>query len=237
MTDDLDSGQSNGTPVSPNAGSSNGNGDSSGSFDARKLQSTIEALTRKLDEVDQRSKALQGDKDRGITKTKSEVDELKRKIAEIEKIKKTGLDDDGAIEEFSFREDVRAIKEQLSKLTSTQAPPAGNGANLAEETAKVFEEYKLDPNDPEAVSLLSLQGVDLVKAVSKLAIKRAQTPTSDSSEASAINGSPAKPAGVEALTKDYIKSMQAARGNKRLLSQIREDFKKKGVDIYNVDFT
>lgn len=185
---DMDSGQSNGTPASPNTGSSDGNGDSKSSFDASKLQSAFEALTKRLDEVDARSKSLQGDKDRGVNKAQEEVKELKRKIAEIEKLKGTGLDMDGAIEEYNFREDVRTIKDQLSKLGSAQTSPAGNGVNLVDEQAKVFEEYELNPNDPEAVSLLELRGTELIKAVSKLAIKKAKSTPPDSSEAPTLQG-------------------------------------------------
>lgn len=235
MTDELDSGQSGGTNQDTNSGGSKGNGDSSGSFDAAKLQSTIESLSRKLDEVDARSKALQGDKDRGVSQTKDEVKELKRKIAEIEKLKKNGLDEDGAIEEHSFREDIRAVKEQLSKLTSTQAQVTGNGPSLAEEQAQVFAEYKVDPNDPEAASLLSLKGVELVKEVSKLAIKRAKQSPPDSSEAGSIQGGPPAPKpGVEKLTEQYQKDLLAIpRGEDGRAQRIalKEKARKEGVPV------
>ena len=65
----------------------------------------------------------------------------------------------------------------------------GTSPNAADEAVSVFSEYNVDPNDPEAIPLLELRGTDLVKAVSKLAIKRAKQSTPDSSEAPSITGS------------------------------------------------
>ena len=233
---DMDSDQSGGTPASPNTGGSAGSGDSKSSFDASKLQSAFEALTKRLDEVDARSKSLQGDKDRGVNKAQEEVKELKRKIAEIEKLKKTGLDEDGAIEEYSFREDVRIIKDQLSKLGSAQTSPAGNGTSPADEQAKVFDEYSVDPNDPEAIPLLELRGTDLVKAVSKLAIKRAKQSTPDSSEAPSLSSGAPKPPGLSGLTQQYQSDMIAARGKPSLLKDIKEKARKAGVPVDSIAF-
>ncbi len=242
MTDnDLDSGQAVGTTQTTNSGGSKGNGDSSGSIDAAKLQSTIEALTRKLDEVDARSKALQGDKDRGVNQTKDEVKELKRKIAEIEKLKKTGLDEDGAIEEHSFREDIRAVKDQLTKLTSTQTQTAGNGEGSADDVARLFEKYGVPINDPESTPLLGLKGLELKSAVQDLALKRAKQSTLDSSEAGSLQGGPPAPkAGVEKLTEKYQSDLLAIpRGDagKAQRAALKEQARKDGVPVDRIGVT
>ncbi len=238
MQSNSDSDLTNGTSSSPNGEGSLGKGDSSGSVDALKLQSTLDALTKKLEEVDARSKALQSEKDRGITKTKSEVDDLKRKIAEIEKLKKSGLDEDGAIEEFSFREEIRSVREQLSKLNQAQPVTAGNSEKLVEEVQGVFNEFGVDPNDPEAVSLLSLQGAELVKAVGKLALKRASKPV-DSSEAPSLSGNPPPPSGVKELTEKYQKDILATPRGKAgdaLRKQLKEQARKNGVPVDSIAF-
>src|SRR5687767_14453150 len=152
---DVDSGQAAGTAGTPTPPSSSGAGDQQSSFDAAKLESTLEAIAKRLDEVDARSKSLQGDKDRGVNKTKKEVDELKRQIAEIDKLKKTGLTDENAIEEFTFREEVRSLREQLSKLNPVSPQAAGNGASGAVEQAKVISELQLDANSPDVISILA----------------------------------------------------------------------------------
>ena len=240
MQNNSDSDLSNGTSSSPNGEGSLGKGDSSGSVDALKLQSTIEALTKKLDEVDARSKALQSDKDRGITKTKSEVDDLKRKIAEIEKLKRSGLDEDGAIEELSFREEIRSIRDQLSKLNQAQPETAGNGKSLVEEVQSVFNEFGVDPNTPEAISLYNLKGTDLVKGVAKLAIKNQSKPTYDSSEATSLSGSPSKnDKTIDDLTKQYQKDILATPRGKSgdsARKALKEQAKKNGVPVDSIAF-
>lgn len=190
---DLDSSQTDGTPASPNTGGSAGNGDSGGSFDASKLQTTIEALTKRLDEVDSRSKALQSDKDRGITKTKSEVEELKRKFAEIEKLKKSGLDEDTAFEELSFRDEIRAVREQLKSLSPAQPSTAGNGAGAVADKAKVIADYGLDGNDPEVIAEIVGKNfnsqLEAENAALKLAYRRAKPTPSSVAASTAVVGS------------------------------------------------
>ena len=194
---DMDSDPAVGTPSSPNGGSSGGTGDSKSSIDAAKLQSTIEALTKKLDEVDARSKALQGDKDRAVTKTKSEVDELKRKIAEIEKLKKSGLDEDEALTELSFREEVRSLKDQLKSISPAQPEPAGNGKGSEVDVAKVLKEYSLDGNDPEVVAQILGKKfnseLEAENAALKLAYRRATPNPPSPAASSAFTGTPARP--------------------------------------------
>lgn len=239
QTNDLDSGNSNGTAGTPTPVSSEGKSDSSSSFDASKLQSAFDALTRKLDEVDARTKSLQGDKDRAVNKTKSEVDDLKRKIAEIEKLEKSGLDRDTALDEFSFREVVRDLKDQLGKLNPALPQPAGNSAGTAADAAKVLSEFQLDGNDPEVVAqvLSKVTEVEQVRAAAQLALKRANPNQPSPAAAGTLVGKPAPPPNVEELTKDYKKDMIAARGKPSELRAIKDKYIKLGVNIHEVDFS
>ncbi len=194
---DLDGDQTQGTPATPKAGSSQGNGDSNSSFDAPKLQTALEALTRRLDEVDQRSKALQGEKDRGINSTKKEVDELRRKFAEIEKLKKSGLDDEGAFEELTFRDEVRNLRQEISKLSPAQTQTPGKGEGAAVDVAKVISDYQLDGNDPEVIAeVLSKKfasPLEAENAALKLAYRRANPTPPTLGAAATLQGKPAAP--------------------------------------------
>jgi len=226
----VDSGQSNGTPASPNAGGSVGNGDSNGSNDASKLQSTIEALTKKLDEVDARSKALQSDKDRGVNKTKEEVTELKRKIAEIEKLKKAGLDEDGAIEELSFRDEIRAVRQQLSQLNPTPTQPAGNGNGQAVDKAKTLQEYGLSENDPDVATELSGKvfntALELENAALKIAYKRANKPQPDNSAAPAYqSGTPNTPPNEDKIYSELAELSKNYTANKSKIEALQARLK------------
>ena len=82
------------------------------------------------------------------------------------------------------------LNQIAAKLGIGNSPQTATGtsANAADEAVSVFQEYSVDPNDPEAIPFLELRGADLVKAVSKLAIKRAKQSTPDSSEAPSITG-------------------------------------------------
>jgi hypothetical protein len=146
-----------GTAENTNSASSQAGGDKQSSFDATKLQSTLEALSKKLDEVDKRSAALQGDKDRGVNKANSEVEALKKKIAELEKYRKAGYDDDSALEEMSFRETIHEVKSQLAELKSVSA---GNGAV---DVAKVVSDFGLSKDDPAVVAFLASRSFESVE--------------------------------------------------------------------------
>jgi hypothetical protein len=147
---DLDNGSTpDGTPVSPNIGSSQTQNASGGSFDAGKLQATLEKLATKLEEVDARSRSLQGEKDRGVAKTGKE----------IEKLTKGGLGLDEAVEEFDFRETVKQLKTQIGQINPVPAQSEGNGQSGAVDTAKVFGElFGADSlKDPALAPLLAKQ--------------------------------------------------------------------------------
>jgi hypothetical protein len=228
---DLDSGQSQGTSQNTNSGGSAGNGDKQSSFDAAKLQSTLEALGRKLDEVDARSKALQGDKDRDVKSTKKEVQELKRQIAEIEKLKSAGLEPDAAVEEH------RGLREQLNKLNPASNQPAGNGASGADERTRLIEELKLDGNDPKVMQAVRDEA-DFAKLAARLVtIKATAPPPPDPALAPPMQGSPAAPADAKQLIGDYQKEMLAVkRGDKTTLTQIKEKYRKLGVPVDTIAF-
>ena len=238
---DMDSDLQAGTPSSPSGGSSDGKGVSGGSFDAKTLQASIEALTKRLEEVDARSKALQGDKDRGIKKTNEEVSELKRKFAEIEKLKKSGMDDDAAIEEFTFRDEVRSLKDQISKLNPARPEPAGNGAGEAVDKAQVVKTYGLESTDPEVIERILRQDfksqLEAENAALKIAYQRAKPNQPSPSAASALVGQAPQPAGLDDLTKQYQKDMLAARGNRALVIATKEKYKNLGVAVDSVVFT
>lgn len=237
---DLDSGSTGGTSSSPNGDGSASKSASGGSFDASKLQSTLETVLKRVEEIDKAYKTFQSGKDRGANESKKaseEVAELKRKIAEIEKLKKAGLDEDGAIEEHSFREDIRAVKEQLSKIGSVQTQPAGNRESLVDEKAKVLAELELSANDPEVIPLLDLPEKELAIQAGKLALRKAKQSPPDSSEAGSLQGGQPAPAGVKQLTQNYIQEMKGAMGKgNQFGNAIKDKYRKLGVPVDEVSF-
>jgi hypothetical protein len=225
---DLDGGNPAGTAGTPTPQSSSGGSDSNGSLDAGKLQSLIEGFGKRIEEIDARTKSLQGDKDRAVVKTKKEVEELKAKIAEYERLKGKGLGADEALEEMDFRSTVRQLQEQLSKLGSVPTQPAGNGAGGADATAQVLKAAQLDANTPEVIDLIRQYGNDPVTLAVRAGELRAKPkPTPDAASSSSISASaPAASVDIDALAAEHAKLMKNPSRHMKRLKEIEAEINK-----------
>ena len=217
----------NQSPVSPEQGKS---------IDG-KPQSSQEFLQLKqgYDRLEKELKGLQSRQDKSTNEVQRFMEDVKGQMAK-------GLSLDEA-EQAVHANRKAAQKDDLlnqiaAKLGIGNSPQTvtGTSPNAADEAQSVFSEYSVDPNDPEAIPLLELRGTDLVKAVSKLAIKRAKQSTPDSSEAPSLSSGAPKPAGIEGLTNQYQKDMLAARGKPSLLKDIKEKARKAGVPVDSIAF-
>jgi hypothetical protein len=224
----LEGAEGNQPPVSPEQGKSIA-GQPQSSHEFLELKQGYARLEKEL-------KGLQSRQDKSTNEVQRFMEDVKGQMAK-------GLSLDEA-EQAVHANRKAAEKDELlyqiaTKLGIGNSPQTvtGNNTNAADEAASVFSEYGIDPNDAEAVSLLELRGTELVKAVSKLAIKRAKQSTPDSSEATAITGNPPQPAGAEKLTADYIKDMRAARGKPADLRAIKDKYLKQGVKVHEIDLT
>jgi hypothetical protein len=220
--------------VDTNQPSSQNEGGKPGSFDAKALQTAIDSIAKKVEEIDARSKSLQGDKDRSVVKTNKEVEELKRKFAEIEKFRKAGYDDDTAFEESDFRDAVRALKNQIA--TVSQAP-AGNGVV---DVAKVIAETGLDAQDPEVVAsgIAGKQYASVLEAENaalRLKLQKATKPQPSDADRVSSPLSPPSPQTAEGLKSNYIKDAQAARGSREKMLQVQAEYQKRGLDTGQID--
>jgi len=223
----LDGAEGNQPAVSPEQGKS---------IDG-KPQSSQEFLQLKqgYDRLEKELKGLQSRQDKSTNEVQRFMEDVKGQMAK-------GLSLDEA-EQAVHANRKAAQKDDLlnqiaAKLGIGNSPQTATGtsANAADEAVSVFQEYSVDPNDPEAIPLLELRGTDLVKAVSKLAIKRAKQSTPDSSEAPSLSSGAPKPAGIEGLTNQYQKDMLAARGKPSLLKDIKEKARKAGVPVDSIAF-
>ena len=224
----LEGAEGNQPPVSPEQGKSI-DGKQQGSQEFLELKQGYARLEKEL-------KGLQSRQDKSTNEVQRFMEDVKGQMAK-------GLSLDEA-EQAVHANRKAAEKDELlyqiaTKLGIGNSPQSvtGNNQKAADEAASVFQEYNVDPNDPEAIPLLELRGTDLVKAVSKLAIKRAKQSTPDSSEATAITGNPPQPAGVEKLTADYVKDMRSARGKPAELRAIKDKYLKQGVKVHEIDLT
>lgn len=167
-------------------------GDSKVQDSAAQLQATLEKFTTRLDEIDKRTRTLQGDKDRGVSQTKKDVEELKQKFAQIENLKKRGLSEEEAFEELELRNAIFQLSQQQQGINQTQGESAGNTNTLAVDKAKTLQQYGLNENDPDVAAEFSSKEfynpLELENAALKIAFKRTQKPTPDAAAATSPAG-------------------------------------------------
>ena len=226
---DLDSG---GTPATPNADSSQRQGDSGGSV-ANALQQSLDMLSKQIVEIDKRTKSLQSDKDRGTDKNRKEI---QRVVAEVEKLKARGYSEDDAFDRVELDGKIRRIVQQLDD-TPAQTQPTGNGNGSAVDKASVLSQYGLNENDPDVAASLSGKfnsPLELENAALKVAYQRANKPSPDASASPAVQGTPP---GKPDLKPAYIKEIEANRGNRASIKAIQEKYRKQGFDPGSVGFS
>ena len=228
-----DSGQNLGNVAEPTAPISEGGGDQQSSGGAEQM---LASFAKKLDEIDARTRSLQGDKDRGVKKVEGE---LRKVLGEYEALKER-LGPDGAVEQLELREQLSAIQAQLSGLGGTPSPQAtGTSASGALDTAKAIEELAargLDANSPDFIKVLK-SGLSEEKLNSYIVSKTRPQP--QASPAGAIQppatGGAESPSS-EALTAEYQQKMVAAQGDPSLARSLKAEYAKKGVPVDSVVF-
>lgn len=158
----VDGGSDEGTATNANGGASQNQSVQQPSFDAAKLQESLDALNDGFKTLEARVNGLQSVKD----KDKQELSGLKAKIAEYEQLKER-FGEDGALEQIEMRDTLQRMNETLQKLQgSTSTPSPGTGASGAGTLAQVIRDNKLDANDPAVAKILAEnQGNDLNAAV------------------------------------------------------------------------
>ena len=223
----LEGAEGNQPPVSPEQGKSI-DGKPQSSQELLELKQGYARLEKEL-------KGLQSRQDKSTNEVQRFMEDVKSQMAK-------GLSLDEA-EQAVHANRKAAEKDELlyqiaTKLGIGNSPQSvtGNSLKAADEAVSVFSEYNVDPNDPEAIPFLELRGADLVKAVSKLAIKRAKQSTPDSSEAPSLSSGAPKPPGLSGLTQQYQSDMIAARGKPSLLKDIKEKARKAGVPVDSIAF-
>ena len=204
---------------------------------AAKLQSTLDSLAKKLDEANAHSRTQKSENDRGVAQTRKEVGELKRQIAEYERLKGSGLEVDAAVEEVTFRDEVRALREQLSKLNPAQTEGTGNTGGKADPVAEVIKKANVNANDAGVLDLVREFGNDPMAFAIGLGKYKATLGPPDASAAPTMqNTSVASTEDRESLKRGYVEEMKKARGNRAEGNAVQDKYRKKGLDIEHIGF-
>jgi hypothetical protein len=236
---ELDSGQNQGNAAMPNAAVSDDRGDQQGSGGAEKLLASFDTLTKRLDEIDARTRSLQGDKDRGVKKVSDEISDLKKMLADYDKLREK-LSPDEAIEQIELKQSVQEIRDfitqQRGTSASTQAPGTGDG--VAVNAAKAFAEFDLDLKDPRVADALGKTyntEAEAVAAAGRVYRQIQLSPTPTPAQDASVQGSVVHQ-NTETLKREYIQKVTAARGNKSLIKALQEQYRNLGVDVGNIGF-
>lgn len=211
----------------PPVSSGNGNsiaGAPSSSQELLELRKLVETQGKEL-------KGLQSRQDKEKNETQRFMDEIKAHTS-----KGKSLEEAESIvyaeREAKQKDDLLLrIAQKVGVLDQSSPNATGTSNQVTDEVEKIFAEYNVNPNDPEATAMYALRGADLIKAVSKLAIKRATSNQTDSSEVTSMISTPSQTGGEKELMTEYTKKVSGLRGNVLAISQLQTEYRKKGLKI------
>jgi hypothetical protein len=181
---------------------------------------------------------------RGLQGKQDKTDKALREFTkEYQKQIKAGLSEDDAIaaaQDVQQRTERATKREQLiDELLAEKfggKKPEGNGSNPAIAQAKALaQKYGLDENDEALAQIVSNSKVEELEgkiAIHVLNQKQASPAGAPSLKAGAQNKET-----IEGLTKQYINDMQAARGDRLKLTEIKKKAIQNGVPVDTISFS
>ena len=230
----MDGGSAEGTATGANGSASGNQSDKQPSFDAAKLQQTLDALNSNVTTLQARVDGLQGKKDKQISG-------LEGKIAEYETLVEKLGSKEGALQQLALQDQLAQMSDTLNELKgSASTPTPGNGQGGAVNATQAFAEMELDFKDPRVQTALtkSYSNQDEAELAAFKLRKQIQTsPSPSPAQGASLQGKPPVAENVEAMTAKYKTDMLAARGKESQLTKIREQAIKDGVPVWTIDFS
>lgn len=150
-------------------------------------------ILARIDKIDGAVRALQSNKDKGVRRVESRLNEIAPVMEQVRALIANGVTDPDAItREIEYQEMRRRILgEQEQEPSSTDDESVGNGRALEMDgmLQQVATGLGMKLDDPEVVAVIrTKQGADAVAAIAELAKKRAQAPTPTLASAPAVSG-------------------------------------------------
>lgn len=172
------------------------------------LQKSVEALTKKLDDVEKQQRGKQGDIDR----LQKDYSGLREAMSAVNQMKARGMTDEDAVSEVEYRQTVKRLADRLEDLTPQSAQPAGRGTSgAAREAQEIVQQLELDSSDPDVVALLGGQyrNLDHLEAeAAKLKLRKSTKPAPSSSAAPPVVGGGSS---SEETTEDLVSRFNEAK--------------------------
>jgi hypothetical protein len=229
---------------SPAEGNQNGEQNSNVNSTDATLQSTLEALNKRLDAIEAHQKTAQSGKDRGINAVQKEQQALKAEFAEV----KTYLDkypDPADAERFYNMDQFLANAQQGAPQVQNQGmeadPVAGQAANASDETAKFLDQLGVDQTSADYLANLQRGMTSEQAALAVLAQGSGNSQEGSASGVSGGQGSGNVSTQQEVLQSQYnqeLDTLQKQNGgylSPEMLYTTKEKFAKmglKGVDYF-----
>ena len=210
-------------------------GDSDGS-NVNTESEIVQKLLSRLDVVEQQYKALQGDKDRGVSKALKGQEELSGQFAEIKELIEKYPDD----AEWRFKVN-RLLESEVPLVEPDDASKKKGLADPKPKTdevdPKLLEKYGVNPQSPEYLAQVKagLSGYEAVMAVMS-GTKPPEPKEGDATGASGGAGGAGSVATAQAVLKDqYNQALDKAQEEYGYLTpdqlqSIETDFRKKGLE-------
>lgn len=173
-----------------------------------------DVLGERLTRIEKMLSSIQSGKDRAVDKTRSEVNDLRKSLSDVQSLMKKGLSEDEAFEQLEGRKADNEFKQAVLELRDAlkggkSLPVQANGAKVEPSVVEVLKQFPdLDANDPDVIAnVLSQQDPDKAElAASRLIRKRASQPSPTA--AGAIEGKPPAPAPDQAALVSELRSLQ-----------------------------
>ena len=186
MTDQniMDGGQSSGTGGEPTQPVSQGAGDQQHSDAVTRLETVVKELQGQV-------RSLQGDKDRGVNEVKSQVKDLLKQLAWVEKAKARGDTPEEIEEQLELRELLAERRDRTGSPNASSATATGNRQQVTGPDATVvLSTLGLDAQDAQVVQIQAagLTPADEALAFIQLAHQRKQALEQPAKPAQVMSG-------------------------------------------------
>jgi hypothetical protein len=173
------------------------------------------------------------------------LQELAKRLERMERVEQSGKDRaiDGLRKEFLAKLDEVSGKPVAEPATTAKVDTGTiGGAQAIPEALARFTEVGLSVSDPEVASLIGKSNEYksrsdfLLEAERVINRKLIKPSVSAAAVVAPPAGAPQAPNAQE-LAGEYINKVMANRGNKAMIRQLQDEYKKKGVNVEKIEFT
>ena len=228
--------QNEGNPQAEGAGSQPVSSGEGKPFEGsqNELVELLKAQSKKLETFEKEIRGLQSKQDKGDKQFKEFMADYQKQVA-------AGVPDHEAYEIAQNNQNAKKRQaEREALLDQLLAERSGKSVGADSKLAKAKElalKYGIDENDPSLAEIVSTKDEDRWEGeIAIRAIKKTSPQSLGGVPSMPATPSPSKP-DLQRLGEEYVNKVLEAKGNKMLVRQLREEYRKKGVPVDNTVFS